>query len=93
MKEASVTTTPNRARTSAGAAIPFDTIGSPGAYICNWSGHLLRVPVGTVAAGRRLAFNIVGREPLLVTKISDDPQVSLTEARTLAAGLGVCAGF
>jgi hypothetical protein len=80
-----------QARLVAGVSVPFDAIGAPGAYVCNWSGHLLRVPEG--AAGRALGLNIVGHEPLTVTKISDDPQVSLTDARHLAAGLGVTAGF
>jgi hypothetical protein len=71
----------------------LDTIGSSGAYVCNWSGHLLRVPEGLVPVGWPLGLNIVGREPLTVTKISDDPDVSLTRARALAASLGVTAGF
>ena len=29
---------------SLGVSIPFDSIRSPGAYVCNWNGHLLRVP-------------------------------------------------
>ena len=29
---------------SPGVSIPFDSIRSPGAYVCNWNGHLLRVP-------------------------------------------------
>ena len=28
---------------SPGVSIPFDSIRSPGAYVCNWNGHLLRV--------------------------------------------------
>ena len=29
--------------TEPGTTIPFDVLRTPGAYICNWSGHLLRV--------------------------------------------------
>jgi hypothetical protein len=77
-----------RTRTLNGATVPVDTLGSPGAYICNWNGYLLRVP-----AGGLLGLNIVGRAPLLVTKISANPQVSLARARSLAASLGCGAGF
>jgi hypothetical protein len=77
-----------RTRTLTGATVPLDTLGTPGAYVCTWNGYLLRVPPGGL-----LGLNIVGREPLLVTRISADPQVSLTQARSLAASLGCHAGF
>lgn len=76
-----------------GTTLPFNAISSPGAYICNWSGHLMRIPERTVVPGEALTLNIVGREPLTVTKISDNPAVSLHEARTLAQRLGLKAGF
>jgi len=65
--------------------IPFDGINEPGAYVCNWSGHLLRVPEDGFTAGRSPVVNIVGREPLYVTKISENPYVTLTKAKLLAA--------
>ncbi len=86
-------TTHRRVGPRAGAAVPFDEITSPGAYLCNWSGHLLRVPEGGLLPGGPLALNIVGGEPLTVTKISDDPDVRLSEARGLAWSYGLSAGF
>ena len=76
-----------------GVAVPFDTISSAGAYVCDWSGHLLRVPVRSIPPGQSLKLNIIGSAPLTVTKISDDPDVPLTEARTLAVSLGARPGF
>lgn len=75
-----------------GACIPFDCINEPGAYICSWSGHLLRVPEDGVTPGRSPMLNIVGSEPLYVTKISDNPFITLTKARLLACNfdLNVC---
>ena len=73
--------------------MPFDRICSPGAYVCNWSGHLLRIPAGSLLPGGPLALNIVGGEPLTVTKISDNPDVPLSEARGLAWSFGLSAGF
>ena len=84
---------PARMCPAPGTTVPFDTIDSPGAYICNWSGHLMRIPERTVVPGGRLRLNIVGREPLTVTKVSDDPAVSLADARALARNLGVTVGF
>ncbi len=75
-----------------GARVPFDTVAAPGAYVCNWSGHLLRVPQRSLSAGV-LTVNIVGGEPLIVTKISDDPDVPIAQARGLAWSFGLSVGF
>jgi hypothetical protein len=76
---------------SPGVSIPFDSIRSPGTYICNWSGHLLRVPETALVPNG--VINIVGSEPLLVTKISDDPAVPLSKARQAAVELHLTANF
>ena len=80
-------------RTECGTCVPWDCIQDPAAYICNWSGHLLRVPVDGVALGRSPMLNIVGAEPLFVTKICDNPFVALTKARMLAANLDLPVNF
>ena len=84
---------PNRCFPRTGTTVPLDTVASPGAYVCNWSGHLLRVPVGGLTSGGALALNIVGGQPLTVTKISEDPDLPLAEARGLAWSLGLSVGF
>lgn len=66
------------------AAIPFDTIRTPGSYVCNWNGFLLRVPPDAMGPDGGRALNIVGAEPLFVTKISDDPDLPLPRARAFA---------
>lgn len=67
-------------------SIPFDTIRSAGTYVCNWNGYLLRVPDGALSPGSGRVINLVGSEPLLVTKISNDPELPVTSARVLAVG-------
>ncbi len=70
--------------TGFGTTVPFSSISEPGCYICNWSGHLLRVPEDGVAPGRSPLINLVGPEPLFVTKISDNPFIPVTKAKMLA---------
>ena len=76
-----------------GATLSFDAICEPGAYICNWSGHLLRVPADGITPGRSPLLNIVGSEPLTVTKICDDPFVTLTKAKLLASNADLAVNF
>ena len=73
--------------------VPFDQINEPGCYICNWSGHLLRVPPDGVQLGRSPLLSIIGCEPVFVTKISDNPFIPLTKARLLAANCDVNVNF
>jgi hypothetical protein len=79
--------------TGPGTNIPFDGIQEPGAYICMWSGHLLRVPEDGVTPGRSPMVNIVGGDQLFVTKISDNPYVTLTKARLLASNFDINVAF
>lgn len=72
-------------------SIPLDAISAPGCYVCNWDGFLLRVP--SAAIPRRSALNIVGPEPLYVTKISDDPALPLPQARLVAATMHISVRF
>ena len=71
----------NYATPHTGTTWRFDAINEPGTYVCNWSGHLLRVPEDGVSPGRSPLINIVGTEPLMVTKISDNPYITLTKAK------------
>jgi len=78
---------------SCGTTIPFDAIQDAGCYVCNWSGHLLRVPDDGVAAGRSPLISIVGGEPLFVTKLSDNPFITLTKAKMIASNLDCAVNF
>ncbi len=76
-----------------GTQIPFDSLNDCGCYVCNWSGHLMRVPPDGIAPGRSPLINICGIEPLFVTKICNDPYVPVTKARLLAANYDVAVNF
>ena len=79
--------------TAFGAVLPFENINEPGCYICNWSGHLLRVPDDGVAPGRSPLINIIGNDPLFVTKISDNPYLTITKAKMVASNLDCAVSF
>ena len=68
-----------------GSLIPFDSIDSPGAYVLEDSGLLVRVPADAIAPGRSPKMTICSNKPLRVFKISDDPFVTKTKAAQLAA--------
>ena len=76
-----------------GTRLPFDAIHEPGCYVCNWSGHLLRVPEDGVAAGRSPLINIIGNDPLFVTKLSDNPFITITKAKMIASNLDCSVNF
>lgn len=76
-----------------GTQIPFDAIDEPGCYVCNWSGHLLRVPEDGVKPGRSPMINMSGDAPLFVTRISENPYIPLSKARLLAADCDVAVRF
>ena len=73
--------------------IPWDRVNEPGAYVCDWSGHLLRIPKDSVTSRRSPALNIIGQEPLFVTKICDNPYIPLTEARLLTSAVDMNVSF
>lgn len=76
-----------------GAQIAFASINEPGAYLSNWSGHLIRVPEDAVKPGRSPVIDIRGKEEMTVTRISSDPYVTLTKARLTAADLDLEVNF
>jgi hypothetical protein len=90
---ANTMTMPCRSGPRAGVQVPLDTVDAPGAYVCNWSGHLLRISERSLLPAGPLAMNIVGAEPLTVTRISENPDLPLSEARGLAWRLGLSVGF
>ena len=70
---------------SVGSSVPYDGINSAGAYVFENSGHLLRVTEDSIKPGRSPLMTIQSKEPLRVTKISDNPFITSTKARTFAA--------
>ena len=76
-----------------GTQTPFEAINEIGCYICNWSGHLLRIPEDAIKPGRSPVINLKGWDTLYVTKITSDPYIPVTKARMLAADCDVSVNF
>lgn len=76
-----------------GTQVSFEAINEPGCYICNWSGHLLRVPADAIQPGRSPLVSMKGIDTPFVTKISNDPFLPVTRARMLTADLDVTVNF
>lgn len=93
MTSATQCSTNSEHSTSVGTTIPYDSVQDPGCYICNWSGHLLRVPEDGVSPGRSPLISIVGSKPLFLTKISDNPFITLTKAKMIAANIDCNVNF
>lgn len=79
--------------TGTGTRIPFDYLNEPGTYVCNWTGHLFRVPEDAIKPGRSPVMDIVAKETLYLTKLSSDPYIPVSKARMIAADWDVAVNF
>ena len=72
---------------------PFESMSSPGTYYSNWSGHLIRIPEDALQPGRSPVVEIRGKEPMIVTRLSEDPFLCISKARMIAADLDLAVNF
>lgn len=76
-----------------GNAFPIDALGGPGTYVCNSSGHLLRV-LDAAHGGKRFASaNATKGGSRTATKISTNPHLARSKARALAGVFGLRTSF
>ncbi|MHC4697170.1 MAG: hypothetical protein ACYTFA_10540 [Planctomycetota bacterium] len=73
--------------------VEFSGISSPGAYIEDCNGNLLRVPEEALAQDHTPLMEIVSKTPCMVTRISDDPWLVISKARQLAADADLQVNF
>ena len=78
---------------SVGVSLPLDALKEPGTYVCNWSGHLLRVPEADRGKSRFSAAGAQRTAAWTVTRISADPRISQYQAKSLADRLGLTTSF
>jgi len=79
-------------RTSRSEHDVVNAITEPGTYVCNWSGHLIRAPRDGFGANLH-AMSLVAHRRLAFTKISDNPFVTLSRARVIAANSDLLVSF
>lgn len=89
---ASNTNSPGNSATQVWVA-NFEDIKEPGAYVSELTGQLFRVPADSLRRGHSPLVDIVSNAPMNLVKISDDPSVIVSKARTLAANADVKPNF
>ena len=62
-------------------AMEFDDIGAPGAYVLREAGLLVRVPIEGVHPGHNPLLTVSGRQPVVVSQVSEDPWIPISKAR------------
>ena len=76
-----------------GDTFPIDALGGPGTYVCNHSGHLLRV-FNAEPRANRFSSAARGRSASrTATKISTNPHLGRSSARALAGVFGLHTNF
>lgn len=83
----------NRTSSRVGTTLPLDALGEPGTYVCNWSGHLLRVHDGECEGHRFVSAGRQRAGTWTVTRISADPRISRQQAKVLAHSFGLSTNF
>ncbi len=73
--------------------VPFSEIHEPGAWVSNTTGHLLRIPEDGVKPDRTPVMDLVSDQPLMFSRVSVNPYISLTKARMLACDLDLPVNF
>jgi hypothetical protein len=76
-----------------GATEAFGEISIPGCYVLNRTGDLLRIPDDALAPGRSPVLDIVSKNEWVVTRISDNPYLTLSKARSVAADMDLVVNF
>ena len=70
-----------------------EALHEEGTYYSNRTGHLIRIPEAGLKPGFSPVIEVVGRDPMVVTKLSDDPYLCISKARMLAADLDLQVNF
>lgn len=81
------------AEPSCGTNYDVNEIPSPGCYVCNWNGALMRVSDAAFMSGGFTSFNFTCTDPLTVTYLCCDPTATVEECRNWASGSNVYCNF
>ena len=70
--------------TMPGTTCTINEISSPGCYVCNWNGSLLRVNESCFDSSNNTWFSFCSNDTLTVTFLCENPYTSIGECRDLA---------
>lgn len=73
--------------------LPFNDIGSPGAYVACELGLLFRVPADALVPSGCAPVAVAAKKPVYVVRISENAWLPVTRARQLAAGFDLPVNF
>ena len=76
-----------------GTTFSVNEITTPGCYVCNWNGSLLRVNENSFDSSGNTYFTFSSNETLTVTYLSENPYSAIGECRTTAKNCGVSFNF
>ena len=79
--------------TRPGTRLALHGVRSPGLYLCEWNGHLLRMPRTAADDEPDLSFNIHAAGDRTVVKLSENPDLPLPTARHIAETYGLRTTF
>jgi hypothetical protein len=71
----------------------WENIKQPGAYVERTTGHLYRFPSDALVRGSSPVISILSSNPSTFVKLSDDPNVIVSKARTIAADADIKPNF
>ncbi|MFZ0339847.1 MAG: hypothetical protein WAL45_17585 [Terracidiphilus sp.] len=71
----------------------WENIKQPGAYVERTTGHLYRFPNDALVRGSSPVISILSSTPSTFVKLSDDPNVIVSKARTIAADADIKPNF
>jgi hypothetical protein len=71
----------------------WENIKQPGAYVDRTTGHLYRFPNDALLRGSSPVISVLSSTPSTFVKLSDDPNVIVSKARTIAADADIKPNF
>ncbi len=78
---------------AAGTTFDVNALTSPGCYVCNWNGSLLRVSDTCFSSSNFTGFNFTCSDTLTVTYLTNDPTATTETCRSLASSCYVYTNF
>ena len=87
------TATATCTETPTGTTFTVNDIATPGCYVCNWNGSLLRLNDSCFDSSNNTYFSFSSNDTMTVTFLSDNPYASIGECRQIANSSDITFNF